>query len=526
MDSPPATPNPEQARGVTVEEIVSGTRCSPFTLKEFEGFLIHEEHSVENLQFIVWYRSYCERFKALAPEYQALSDPPMDRYTQYNTPAGSIRTASSMKGKDDTWWQKLITRRFSASIPPPDEEAAIDGLGFGDFGMEERKKNGGAGDDDRQSLRSEGGAPDSPTFVDAAEFPDAGKGKAAPAFNRVMSNIGSDTSSLNSENLDRKSKKFPSLRFANLAPLVSRKSRDLPEDTPLPFLDEIKLITTTFILPGASKELNIDARLRRHILKSLEPTLENGTKGPPATTHPDVFKEAADHTYTLMERSLPHYMQWAKGNINTPKMLFWYGVGTIDFGIGVMLAMLIMYRAHSRWWRIFSFLFIQFGTMQAYSASRYFCSQVHGRTARQLYPWELTTEIESTKTSAPAFVTGDGKKDAAAKQKSDLQASLPFLFDDVDLANGSETEGSTKSTAALTSTPPSKASLFRSKYLGAWRKKDGKRVPIFGPERVIEDPYIKEIHNKQIKEILIVGAVVALLFEIMVVALPEQARSI
>lgn len=31
---------------------------------------LQEEHSVENLQFIVWYRSYCERFNALAPEYQ------------------------------------------------------------------------------------------------------------------------------------------------------------------------------------------------------------------------------------------------------------------------------------------------------------------------------------------------------------------------------------------------------------------------------------------------------------------------
>lgn len=44
--SAPATPNPEQAKGVTVEEIVSGTRCSPFTLKEFEGFLIHVSTSV------------------------------------------------------------------------------------------------------------------------------------------------------------------------------------------------------------------------------------------------------------------------------------------------------------------------------------------------------------------------------------------------------------------------------------------------------------------------------------------------
>lgn len=255
---------------------------------------------------------------------QALSDPPAERYNQFNTPAGSIRTASSIKGKEDTWLQKLFNRRSTASsIQEPDEEAGIDGLGFGDVGMGERTvKSEKEVDDDRLSLHS-ACAPDSPAFAAATAFPTTGMAKAPPAFARIGSTL-SDTSSLNSANLERKSKKFPSLRFANLAPLVSRKSRDLPEDTPLPFLDEIKLITSTFILPGSSKELNIDARLRRHILKSLEPTMEDGTKGPPATTHPDIFKEAADHTYTLMERSLPHYMQWAKGNINTPKMLFWW----------------------------------------------------------------------------------------------------------------------------------------------------------------------------------------------------------
>ena len=39
MSSP--SPAPSQAKGVSVEEIIGGTRCSPLTLKEFEGFLIH-----------------------------------------------------------------------------------------------------------------------------------------------------------------------------------------------------------------------------------------------------------------------------------------------------------------------------------------------------------------------------------------------------------------------------------------------------------------------------------------------------
>lgn len=33
--------------------------------------------------------------------------------------------------------------------------------------------------------------------------------------------------------------------------------------------------------------------------------------------------------------------------------------------------------------------------------------------------------------------------------------------------------------------------VFRSKIFAMWKKADGKRVPVFGPERVVEDPYIK-----------------------------------
>lgn len=32
----------DPARSVSVEEILAGKRCSPLTLSEFEGFLIHE----------------------------------------------------------------------------------------------------------------------------------------------------------------------------------------------------------------------------------------------------------------------------------------------------------------------------------------------------------------------------------------------------------------------------------------------------------------------------------------------------
>lgn len=121
------------------------------------------------------------------------------------------------------------------------------------------------------------------------------------------------------------SKKSKFLRFANIS--TSKKDsppETLPEDTPLPFAEEIALILTTFILPGASRELNLDARLSKYILQCLQPHEQEGSNktgdkhGPIAasqlrTTNPEVFKEAMEAAFLMMETSLPRYLGWAKG---------------------------------------------------------------------------------------------------------------------------------------------------------------------------------------------------------------------
>ncbi|KAK4052056.1 hypothetical protein OIV83_002350 [Microbotryomycetes sp. JL201] len=530
-------PLPEHAKGVTVEEIVAGTRCSPLTLKEFEAFLIHEERSVENLQFTVWYRSYCQRFNALPPEYQALSDAPSERYA--HTPAASIRTAGSVYDKD-SWWKSIVRRGSSwsaRSVRSVDlekgegTEKLTSANGATPRDDDKDGQESPAKDGDNISLRS-AAAPDTPKFSESTAFPQAKR--------------DNDTLSVNTADT-RGTKRFGnSVKFPGLAPLKSIMSRkELPEGTPMPFVDEIKLIATTFFVPGSSKELNIDARLRRYVLKYIQPTNEDGTVGEPITTHPDVFKDVADHVYSLMERSLPHYLQWAKGNTNTPKRLFWTGVGIFDMGLGVMFACIIIYFARSRWWRIFSFFFFWFGSMQAYSAYFYFCSQVHGRTARQLYPWELSdsvSEVDKTEDfSQPSLSTtfvsakNPNSEASTSKHMADLQASLPFLFDDPDpfktnqsgpaLIDNDKKKGPTTTTGTSKGGKSAAAepkSRFRSRFWASMRDRNGRRMKVFGPEKVVADPYIQRIHNKQMREILIFGTVVTFLFLCIVVAIPEK----
>lgn len=430
-------------------------------------------------------------------EYQALSDPPAERYTQFMTPAGSIRTANSIIGDDDksdSWFSKLARRRPSTS--------SARSLKQND---NEKAENGMAGQ------VNEDNGEEHERAIEVVTVPNSPSDNGTP----TPASRGADTFSINTA--DTKRSRLPKIQFPGLAPLKSIVSRkELPADTPLPFIDEVKLVITTFLLPGSAKELNIDARLRRHVLKYLQPTLEDGSKGDPITTHPDVFKDVAEHVLALMERSLPHYMQWAKGNTNTPKRLFWTAVGIFDMGLGVMFAMIILYFARSRWYRIFSFFFFWFGSMQFYSAYFYFCSQVHGRTSRQLYPWELTDSLDestdgldlenpkttsatpaaklptspATSNDASPFPTTNGAGTGAAKTDkglSGLQESLPFLFEPPIEPYDEQLEAKNKPEAGK----PARTPRFRGKFFASMRDRNGKRLKAFGPERVVEDPYIK-----------------------------------
>lgn len=557
----------------TVSQIINGTRCSPLTISEFEGFLKYSEHSVENLQFTVWYRSYCERFFALPQDVQAISPPPPERYRPYGGPnsmhASSMRTSSIVE-KDKSWWKRLTLKPSSNTYDDEKEE----GKGTGDWDADqgfvvEMEPTALVGHDPLVKLTQpvEGAKPvgsgneavtDTNKVAEVVDFGEAihprslGPHVSVSPFpsrpNSVVKNgspmlssapatpqipdgrlpfnasirpglVRGDShtsiaSEADSDFPDRVTTRLTNLRFANLSLTQSRASKKSLEGAPLPFADEISLILTTFILPGSSRELNINARLRKHIIKLLIPVDSSGNRLPPRTTHPDVFKEAQESAYEMMENSLPKYLVYAKGNTNAPKTLFWWGIGMLDFLIGVMMALVILFRVHSRWWRIFSFLFIQFGTMQMYSASRYFCSQVHGRTSRQLYPWELTGMLEDDKqslvSSGSAATFANAAQPATTNStslKASVASSLPFMFDEKAIASAGVR---------------SKSKVTKKPWYGTWRTNDGSRVAVFGPERVVEDEYIKDIHNKQIKEILIVGAVVTFLLEVMFVALPQQ----
>ncbi|KAI0355345.1 hypothetical protein OH77DRAFT_1424828 [Trametes cingulata] len=58
--------NRRRLSSITLANVLAGHTCSPISLSDFEAYLALKEHSLENLHFAVWYQSYRARYLALA----------------------------------------------------------------------------------------------------------------------------------------------------------------------------------------------------------------------------------------------------------------------------------------------------------------------------------------------------------------------------------------------------------------------------------------------------------------------------
>lgn len=83
-----------QLSSIQLDDVLSGETCEPISLADFESYLMHKEHSVENLRFIVWYQSYRRRFFALPASRQKLSPGPNTFNFALPTPARTAERIS------------------------------------------------------------------------------------------------------------------------------------------------------------------------------------------------------------------------------------------------------------------------------------------------------------------------------------------------------------------------------------------------------------------------------------------------
>ncbi|KAF8602587.1 hypothetical protein BDV93DRAFT_523956 [Ceratobasidium sp. AG-I] len=417
---------------IRLVNILSGDTCSPLGLEEFEIYLAFREHSLENLQFIVWYHDYRGRFFALSSEQQAFSPSPLS-YAAQQSP-----------------------------LPTPDRYKSV---------------------------------PPSP---------------ATSSTQWALSPSSASSSS-----------------WAPWSPIT-------PPPVALrdqPFRAETLSIVATFLRQNAKKELTLDADVRDEVLRGLE-----------RSTHPDVFMPAYSRIYDLVDASsVPNFVSTAAANINLPKQIYWYSIGITVTLISWIIALCTIYfipdvPRSRRCIRLASVPFAVLGSMQIYSAWRGFCSQVFGRSARQLHAWELVDPAEAgvafELTTPPIAPIAKPPplhaimELAATTSRGDV---APFLNGSAEILPSSSSFAPGPST--LSSMPSSTwddpesngPKIAISENVPRRSQRAGYRKPaVYGPEKVVDDARVRAYHQGLIRDMLWAGFCWGFLWTVLVVGVPGR----
>lgn len=106
----------------------------------------------------------------------------------------------------------------------------------------------------------------------------------------------------------------PTSRKNSLAPAGLSRPPTLVD--PLePFRKEVNRITSTFLRPGSSKELNLDEQSRDRVLRNLSESV-----------HPDGCLPAYEEAWMSLQNSMDHFLTVATENI--PRRLQFWCVGS------------------------------------------------------------------------------------------------------------------------------------------------------------------------------------------------------
>ncbi|BFZ58321.1 hypothetical protein PYCC9005_005383 [Savitreella phatthalungensis] len=324
---------PEAAKNLSLAAILGDQTCPPCSLKEFQDYLVYKEHSAENLQFFNWISSYERRFERLGEEQKTKTPKP---------PPRRALATPSLRGRSDS--SSSRSSIVSSLLTKINEEKSDADNGMPESAVSSRPV----------SISEKSGV--APAIDGTVPATGAAPGRLASALSTLQ-----EQEPTTAEEIEQ---------FA-------------PEDQP--FRAEVDRVIAAFFVPGGPAELNVTGQIQRAIREQAK-----------KTTHPEIFSEAKQHVYTTMQKSsFPEFSKLATANINHEKKVFWLCVGATDFMLGVMTYLLCILLKAGRGWRCFGIPFTWFGCMQFYSATLDLCFQVYGRTARQLYPWELLEDDKS-----------------------------------------------------------------------------------------------------------------------------------
>ncbi|WWC97083.1 hypothetical protein V866_003960 [Kwoniella sp. B9012] len=364
-----------------LSNILNGETCPPISFIDFATFIANKEFTTENLLFILWYKSYKTRFDKLESKEKESIPIPSTRLGDRFNPYGYLdRPVDEQHTKSEHQQQQQETpvvfsepfRSRSASSSNKQIQHA-----------------------QHQHQQQSCPHPTSTCYCVEHNRPAPNCRRTSRLLSITHSLLGSRRPSSTSHS--HESNPLRSILHQKPYPPLPPAGTVFAEPSQQPMREEAQRAFATFLRKGGSRELSISDELREYTKLCLA-----------KSTAPEVFLPLYEEIYHTVEtQSLPHFLQHARSNINRPKQVFWYMVGAADFAVGAVIYLLLtlLLPAHPfghRAWRLFSIVFVAFGVMQAYSAYRGFCSQVWGRSHRQVRPWEMDdlddeeTLVEST----------------------------------------------------------------------------------------------------------------------------------
>lgn len=101
---------------ITLDDVLAGDTCAPVGLADFEAYLQHKEHSVENLRFVVWYQSYRRRFLALPAAQQQRSPGSREFRFALPSPARTAQHVSRVSSRGTATDEPMSP---ASSVHPP-----------------------------------------------------------------------------------------------------------------------------------------------------------------------------------------------------------------------------------------------------------------------------------------------------------------------------------------------------------------------------------------------------------------------
>ncbi|KAF2435006.1 hypothetical protein EJ08DRAFT_387049 [Tothia fuscella] len=183
-----------------------------------------------------------------------------------------------------------------------------------------------------------------------------------------------------------------------------------------PFREEISMVISHYLAQSAPRELNLSHRDRTAVLHALQ-----------HTTHPSAFESISTIIETVLRgQSHPNFIRWSICNGNKPNTIFVRSVGVLNSVLGVLLEVFLTVSRKHRGLRLIPLLLLFIGLTCTIASYKGLCLVLYSKGhMRRLRPWEEVDPAfpPSMPTSLQMLTTRNNNSDEEATVATTIHRS-------------------------------------------------------------------------------------------------------